>query len=124
MMPEDRFTSLSLLSRTTLSQITEDILLLPTLSPSETPVLSNLTSQLLSLETLFPRNRVTEYLPQWTKYKTLPQLLEMDLKGILTLWRTGRLMTAGWDGSDICEIVERRFGRSGEGVCREIRRGY
>jgi len=124
MLPDDRLTSLSLLATTTLTQTTEDILLLPTLSASESPVLASLTSQLLSLENLFPRNRVNDYMPQWGKYRVLPQLLEMDLKGILMLWRTGRLKGIGWDGGDICEIVERRFGRSGDGVCREIRRGY
>ena len=124
MTTEDRFTSLSILLSTAVSQMTEDIILLPTLTAGETSILAPLLSQLLSLENIFPRNRIGEYVPQWGKYKIFPPLLDMDLKGVLTLWRTGRLKSSEWDGSDICEIIERRFGRAGEGVCREIRRGY
>jgi hypothetical protein len=124
MTPEDRYISLSILLSAAVSQITEDIILLPTLTVGETSVLAPLLSQLLSLENMYPRSRISEYIPPWGRYKIFPQLLDMDLKGILTLWRTGRLKSSGWDANDVCEIVERRFGRAGEGVCREIRRDY
>jgi hypothetical protein len=120
----DRYSSLGTLIISILSQITEDILLLPTLSQNDSLSLSQLYTPLLSLDQLFPRNKVMEYMPLWQRYKFVPQLLELDAQGILALWRNTRLRTAGWDAIDVNEILERRFGRAAEGVIREIRRDY
>lgn len=83
-----------------------------------------LFTPLLSLDSLFPRNRTTEFIPQWQRYKFIPQLLDLDAIGILALWRNGRLRAAGWQPEDVIEIVDRRFGRNAEGVIREIRGWY
>jgi hypothetical protein len=106
---------------TVLQQMTDDIMLLPSLTQSDSSSLASLYSQLLSLENLFQRNRISEFIPIWARYRVVPQLLEMDPIGILGLWRAGRLRSAGWDASDVIEIVERRFGRSAEAVVRQIR---
>jgi len=100
----------------------EDILLLPTLAAAETAALAALFIPLLSMENLFPRNRVTEFMPSWGKYKLVPTLLEGDVAGITGLWRTGRVSSSGWDGSDVVEILERRFGHAADGLVREIRK--
>jgi hypothetical protein len=118
---DERCHALGPLILTILQQMIEDIFLLPTLTQSDSSSLASLYSQLLSLENLFPRNRIIEYMPQWARYRVVPQLLEMDQNGILGLWRAGRLRSSGWEASDIIEIVERRFGRSADGVIRQIR---
>jgi hypothetical protein len=105
------------------TQITEDILLLPSLSASTTVHLSPLLSRFIVLEQLFPRGRMSEFVPEWGRFRMLQGLLEMDLWGILALWRAGRVSGAGWEAEDVIEIVDRRFGREAEGVVREIR-GY
>ena len=124
MTPEERCTALSPIILTILSQATEDILLLPTLTQTDSTSLAELFSQLLQLDDLFPRNRIQEYIPQWGRYRVFPQLLELDAFGILALWRSGRLRSVGWDATDTIEIIDRRFGRSAEGIVREIRRQY
>lgn len=122
MVQEDRCTALGTMISGALEQLTDDILLLPTLSPPDSSALASLLAQVLSLDTLFPRNRVAEYVTNWSKYKFLQQLLECDLHTLLVLWRTGRLRTSGWDATDIIEFLNKRFGRSAEVVIREIRR--
>jgi len=124
MTPTSRFTALSTTMITILTQITEDVLLLPTLPQPDSSALSQLYSPLLTLENLFPRARITEFMPQWGKFKIIPQLLELDMLGILALWRNGKLRLAGWDATDTIEILDRRFGRNADGVVREIRRSY
>jgi len=124
MTPDERCIALSLLLQTILSQITEDFLLLPTLPQPDSSALSQIFSPLLSLEGLFPRNRIFEFIPAWGRYRVIPQLLELDMFGILALWRNGRLRSVGWDATDTIEILERRFGRAADGVIREIRRQY
>jgi hypothetical protein len=121
MTPDERCHALGPLIVSILQQMMEDIFLLPTLTQSDSSSLASLYSQLLSLENLFPRNRIIEYMPQWARYRAVPQLLEMDQNGILGLWRAGRLRSSGWEASDVIEIVERRFGRSADGVIRQIR---
>jgi hypothetical protein len=106
------------------AQITEDILLLPTLNEPDSSSLATIFTPLLSMETLFPRGRVTEFMPTWQRYKFIPLLLESDGNGILALWRNGRLRAGGWEPEDVIEIVDRRFGREAEGVTREIRGWY
>jgi hypothetical protein len=123
LMPEtDRLNLLAPLILATLSQVTEDILLLPSLSPPDSQSLSSLYAPLLQVAGLFPRGRISEFVPPFTRYRVFPQLLEVDAWGILALWRNGRLRSAGWDAGDIIEILDRRFGRSAEGIAREIRR--
>ena len=122
MTPQERFTALGPLILTVVSQITEDILLLPTLTPADTSALAAIFAPLLILEQLFPRTRVTEFMFSWGKYKLVPSLLEGDIPGITALWRSGRLSQTGWGADDVIEIVERRFGRMAEGIVREIRR--
>lgn len=124
MTPDERCSSLSPLITTVLSQVAEDFFLLPTLSPADTFSLSAIYTPLLSLDQLFPRNRVTEFMSLWPRYRLIPQLLELDANGILALWSNGRLKNAGWDAVDIIEIVQRRFGRGADPVIREIRRQY
>jgi hypothetical protein len=119
---DERCTALSPIILTILAQITEDISLLPTLSQPDSSSLAELFAQILQLDDLFPRNRIQEFIPQWGRYRVFPQLLESDMSGILTLWRTGRLRSAGWDATDTIEILDRRFGRNAEAVVREIRR--
>jgi hypothetical protein len=119
---DERCTALSPIILTILAQITEDILLLPTLSQPDSSSLAELFAQILQLDDLFPRNRIQEFIPQWGRYRVFPQLLESDMSGILTLWRTGRLRSVGWDATDTIEILDRRFGRNAEAVVREIRR--
>jgi hypothetical protein len=124
MTPDERCIALSSVLLTILSQVTEDFLLLPTLPQPDSSALSQIFSPLLSLEGLFPRNRILEFIPTWGRYKLIPQLLELDMFGILALWRNGRLRSVGWDATDTTEILERRFGRGADGVIREIRRQY
>src|SRR6266496_2067472 len=124
MTNDERCTALGPILLTILSQVTEDILLLPTLPQLDSSSLSQIFSPLLSLEGLFPRNRIHEFIPPWGRYRLIPQLLELDAFGILTLWRHGRLRSVGWDATDTIEILERRFGRGADGVIREIRRQY
>jgi len=97
-------------------------MLLPSLPPPDSSALSALYTPLLQLEGLFPRGKVTEFLPAFARYRGFPQLLEIDAGGILTLWRNGRLTRAGWDATDIIEILDRRFGRNADAIIREIRR--
>ena len=122
MSPQERFSALGPLILTTVGQVTEDILLLPTLPAADTATLAAIFAPLLSLDNLFPRNRVSEFMPSWAKYKLVPALLEGDIIGIIALWRSGRLSNVGWDGNDVIEIVERRFGRAADVLIREIRR--
>jgi hypothetical protein len=119
---DERYNALGPLILTILAQVTEDMLLLPTLSPSDSTSLSTVYSPLLQLDGLFPRNRITEFIPQWGRYKMFPQLLELDAFGILALWRNGRLRAVGWDATDTIEILDKRFGSNAAGVIREIRR--
>lgn len=121
MTADERCQALGPLIMTVLQQMTDDIMLLPTLTHSDTSSLASLYSQLLSMENLFQRNRISEFIPVWARYRVVPQLLEMDQMGILGLWRSGRLQSAGWEASDVIEIIERRFGRSAEAVVRQIR---
>jgi|SRR5277367_2724753 len=122
MTPQERFSALGPLILTVVSQVTEDILLLPTLAPADTSALAAIFHPLLALEQLFPRGRVTEFMFSWGKYKLVPSLLEGDIVGITALWRSGRLSQMGWGADDVIEIVERRFGRTAEGIIREINR--
>lgn len=124
MTPDERCIALSPIVLSILSRVTEDFLLLPTLPQPDSSALSQIFLPLLSLEGLFPRNRMLEFIPAWGRYRSIPQLLELDMFGILALWRNGRLRSVGWDATDTIEILERRFGRSAEGVIREIRRQY
>ena len=124
MTPDERYTALGPLLLTILSQVTEDMLLLPTLPQPDSSSLSQIFTPLLSLEGLFPRNRILEFIPPWGRYRLILQLLELDAFGILALWRNGRLRSVGWDATDTIEILERRFGRSADVVIREIRRQY
>jgi hypothetical protein len=121
MTPEERCIALSPIVLAILSQVTEDFLLLPTLPRPDALALSQIFLPLLSLEGLFPRNRI---IPAWGRYRSIPQLLELDMFGILALWRNGRLRSVGWNATDIIEILERRFGKGAEGVIWEIRRQY
>jgi len=105
-------------------QVSDDILLQPSLSPPEAFSLSQIYTPLLSLEQLFPRNRVAEFMPSYLRYRLIPQLLESEPNKILELWRNGRLGSAGWDAVDIIEILQKRFGRNADTVIREIRRQY
>jgi hypothetical protein len=122
MTPQERFSALGPIILTAVGQVTEDIQLLPTLPPSDTAALVSLFMPLLSLENLFPRNRVTEFMPSWGKYKLVPTLLEGDIGGITGLCRSGRMNSSGWDGNDVVEILQRRFGHAADGLIREIRR--
>ena len=124
MTPDEKYTSLSPIILSILAQVTEDILLLPTLPQPDSSSLSELFSQLLQLDTLFPRGRIQDFIPQWGRYRVLPQLLELNSLGILSLWRSGRLRSVGWDATDTIEILDRRFGRSADNIVREIRRQY
>jgi hypothetical protein len=119
MAENDRLAILAPLVLQILTQITEEFLLLPHLPPQDSTALSALFSPFLQLEGLFPRGRVPE---GFAKFKVFPALLESDPQGILALWRMGRLKGAGWDAFDVIEILEKRFGRSVEGIVREIRR--
>ena len=119
---DEECTALGTIILAILEQVTEDILLLPTLGQLDSSALSAIYSPLLSLDGLFPRNRIYEFMPSWGRYKMVPQLLELDASGILALWRTGRLSASGWDATDTIEIIDRRFGRNAESVVREIRR--
>ena len=114
----------SLLARTVtsvLEAVIKDIIHLPSLPQSDSSATVALFTPLLSLEDLFPRNRINEFIPSWPRYKFVPQLLELPSNGISTLWRSGRLRSVGWDANDVIEIVERRFGRGAEELVREIR---
>jgi hypothetical protein len=119
---DERCTALGAIVLSILEQVTEDVLLLPTLTQLDSSALAAIYSPLLSLDILFPRNRIYEFMPSWGRYKVIPQLLELDANGILALWRTGRLSAAGWDATDTSEIIHRRFGRNADSVVREIRR--
>jgi hypothetical protein len=121
---DERCSALSPLVITVMAQIADDILLLPTLSPSDTFSLAQIYTPLLSLDQLFPRNRVTDFMSAYPRYRLIPQLLELEPNKILDLWRNGRLRTAGWDAVDIIEILQRRFGRNADNVVKEIRRQY
>jgi hypothetical protein len=124
MSPGDRYSATGALVMSVLSLTTDYILLLPSLPPAESEALSSLFALLLPLEQLFPRNRLSEYVPLWQQYKLVPQLLELDLQAILGLWRNGRLKASGWDAVDLMQILERRFGHNADGVIQEIRRDY
>ena|SRR5579871_1153930 len=121
---DERCSALAPLITTVMAQITDDFLLLPTLSPPETFSLAQIFIPLLSLDQLFPRNRLVEFMSLWPRYRLIPQLLELEATKILELWSNGRLRAAGWDAVDIIEILERRIGRSADSVIREIRRQY
>src|SRR5271155_955775 len=112
MTTDERCTALSRLLVPILSQILDDYLLLPTISPSDSSFLSGLLTPLLSLEQLFPRGKITEFIPPWPRYKFLPQLLELDHPQILALWNSGRLR-GFWDGFDLIDLVSKRFGAAG-----------
>src|SRR5438045_2819143 len=114
MTPDEKYTSLSPIILSILAQVTEDILLLPTLPEADSSSLSELFSQLLQLDTLFPRGKIQDFVPQWGRYRVFPQLLELNAFGILSLWRSGRLRSVGWDATDTIEILDRRFGRSAD----------
>jgi hypothetical protein len=122
MAPDDHYAALSNLILTVLREVTEATLLLPSLSPPDCAVLTTIYLSLLSLERLFPSNRINEFMPFWTHYKIIPQLLELDALGILALWRNGKLRAAKWDAMDTIELVNRRFGRTAEKIVKEIRR--
>ena len=121
---DERCSALAPLIITVMAQITDDLLLLPTLSPPETFYLAQIFTPLLSLDQLFPRNRLVEFMSLWPRYRLIPQLLELEATKILELWSNGRLRAAGWDAVDIIEILERRFGRDADSVIREIRQQY
>ena len=124
MPARERYLALGTLLISILSQITDDILFLPKLSPPDSFALSQLFAPLVQMEELFPRNRLSDYMPLWQRYKLVPQLLELDIQSILALWRNGRLKSAGWDAVDVIEILERRFGSTADWVIKEIRRDY
>jgi hypothetical protein len=121
---DERCAALGPLIITICAQITEDILLLPTLNEPDSSALATIFTPLLTLDTLFARGRVTEFMPTWQRYKLIPPLLELDGNGILALWRNGRLRAGGWEPEDVIEIIDRRFGRNAEGIIREIRGWY
>jgi len=118
---DERDSLLARIITAVLEAVIEDITLLPSLPQHDSSAMSAIFLPLLSLEDLFPRNRIIDIIPSWPRYKVLPQLLESTSSAILGLWRSGRLRSAGWDANSVIDIVEKRFGRSAEDVVREIR---
>jgi hypothetical protein len=123
MTPEERYTALSRILLPLLTQITEDYLLLPTLPPTSPSPLSTLLTPLLSLEHLFPRGRITDFIPSWPRYRFLQQFLDLAPEQILALWGTGR-GRGYWDVYELVEVVGKRFGVRGEETIRALRREY